>query len=681
MPLSRKRIVLFKAIGILLPFLLLILLEAGLRVFHYGHDLSLFVEDPRDDNFLVLNPDASKRYFTDPALAPTGNSEPFRKVKDPNTCRIFVLGESTTIGYPYFHNGSFHRWLQYRLMQTLPDKSFEIVNLSMTAVNSYTVLGFARELVNYEPDAVLIYSGQNEYYGALGVGSTNRISGNSFFIQLILHLRQLRITQLITSLYEKIVGAARAVKGSSSGETLMQRMVAEQQIVYGSKLYYRGIDQYSSNMDATLSLLSERHIPVFVSNIVSNEDGMRPFISIEADSGLAGSFKNEYEPGVRAFEAGAWLAADSLLRKADGIYGGHALCNYYLGQISYRLADYRGAEGFFARARDLDGLRFRAPAVLNDVIARLCSKYPYAHQVDTKGIFAAHSEHHIIGSDLILEHVHPNLKGYALMSDVFYEALKKAGIISIGKAKEMSLQQLMADMPVTTVDSLTGLYKIAKLKRSWPFNGGEAPDTVGDARVTGREDSGTVEQRLARDLAFKQIRWTDAMETLYNYYIAADSLREAATVVEGMVLEYPNEVSYCDKTANIYGKSGDLESAAFYFKRGFGLSPSSERARTLFVLYLDLDEPAAALPYLNYSIGRNTDNRLIAIKRYTEQVIQLERSLAGDASLAGTICYQIAENYYRMGNKAGALKYLGQVLKTEPGNKEALSLQARIKGS
>src|SRR5450432_1166168 len=204
---SKKRVLLFKVISILLPFLVLILLEVALRIFHYGHDLSLFREYPGDKNFLVLNPDASKRYFNDPALAPTGNSELFKKIKDKNTCRIFILGESTTIGYPYFHNGSFHRWLQYRLMQTFPDRQFEIINLSLTAVNSYTVLGFAKDLVNYEPDAVLIYSGQNEYYGTLGVGSSNKISGNPHIIQSILWLRQLRLTQLTTSLYYKIVGA------------------------------------------------------------------------------------------------------------------------------------------------------------------------------------------------------------------------------------------------------------------------------------------------------------------------------------------------------------------------------------------------------------------------------------------------------------------------------------------
>src|SRR3984957_17025785 len=220
---SGKRTRWLKAIAILLPVVVLFLLEMGLRIFHYGYDTSLFIEYPRDPRYLVLNPNASRRYFTDPTMAPTGNSEPFKKTKDENPCRIFILGESTTIGYPYFHNGSFHRWLQYRLTRSFPGRSFEIINLSITAVNSYTVLGFAKELVDYRPDAVLIYSGHNEYYGTLGVASTSRLSGNRTLIRLMLALRRLRLVQWLTNGYRKLTTLFRTDK-NHSGETLMQMM-------------------------------------------------------------------------------------------------------------------------------------------------------------------------------------------------------------------------------------------------------------------------------------------------------------------------------------------------------------------------------------------------------------------------------------------------------------------------
>src|SRR5258706_6780611 len=105
-PVSRN-VLLFKVIGILLPFLFLLLLEVLLKTFQYGNDLSLFVEYAGNKDFLVLNPDTSKRYFTNQSIATTGNREIFKKKKHENTTRIFVLGESTTLADPDFLNGSF----------------------------------------------------------------------------------------------------------------------------------------------------------------------------------------------------------------------------------------------------------------------------------------------------------------------------------------------------------------------------------------------------------------------------------------------------------------------------------------------------------------------------------------------------------------------------------------------
>ncbi len=666
---SQKRIVLFKAFSILLPFLVLLLLEVALRIFHYGHDLSLFREYPGDKNFIVLNPHASKRYFNDPALAPSGNSELFRKVKDKNTLRIFVLGESTTIGYPYFHNGSFHRWLQYRLMQTFPDRQFEIINLSLTAVSSYTVLDFSKELVKYEPNAVLIYSGQNEYYGTLGAASSNRISGNPYMIQSILWLRQLRLTQLITGFYRKITGSFRP-GDTGHGETLMQRMVGEQTIAYGSVLYDRGIKQFTSNMGAVLDLFYEHHVPVFISNLVSNEKDLKPFISIDPDSARFPGFKTNFGSGMHAFEHNEFEAAYGFFKEADSVYGTHALCNYYLGLLTYRLGDFKQAEAYFSKARDLDGLRFRAPSALNETIARLCAAHSNAYLVDTKAAFASHSANHIIGNELIMEHVHPNLSGYALMSDVFYEALKKGHILDVDTLKEMSFPQLVLAMPITRMDSLGGAYRIANLKKSWPFNEKVRPDSSW---------MDSEEGKLAYDIASGHILWQKAMGDLYDYDIGGNRLPEAATVMEAMVLEHPTEAPYYESAANVFGKLNNYERSIFYFKKAFALSPSFADAKTLFVMYLTLDRPSDAMPYLDYAIRNNTSNlNLLSVKKLTEEIIQLQRAYIKNTSDI-TVLNLIATRYLQMGNKEGASKYLVKIIKQDPENKDALVSLEQIK--
>lgn len=650
-PPSGKKTVWLKTVSLLLPLLVLFILEMGLRIFQYGYDTSLFMEYPRDRRYLVLNPNAARKYFTDPAMAPTGNSEPFKKIKDRQTCRIFVLGESTTIGYPYFHNGSFHRWLQYRLTRTFPGRSFEIINLSITAVNSFTVEGFAKELVDYQPDAVLIYSGHNEYYGTLGVASTSRLSGNRTLIRLMLTLRRLRLTQLLTDVYRKLVGLFRAGP-KYSGETLMQMMVADSHIPYGSAMYQRGLDQFEANMDETLKLLSDRHIPVYISNLVSNEKDMKPFVSVEPVD--------------------------------------NAASQYSLGRLAYERGDTGLARTYFSKAIDLDGLRFRAPAAINDIIARLCNKYPDTHGVDALAEFRDWSGGHIIGNELLLEHVHPNLTGYALLSDAFYRELMRTRFFSDGGGEgttggrdtvggqdtvaEITLRQLLNDMPITALDSLSGAYKIERLKRSWPFSEGSAKDSVPVI---------TKEQELAYDVAFGKTRWQGGMDSLYEQYMTAGDLVSARTIMVAMALEHPQEVFYFERAANICGKLNDLQQAAFYFRQAFVLEPSFERARTLFVLYLGFDRPDEAMPYIDYAIKSAPDQQVVMVKRYTDQVVRLERAVPADPP-HGTSADRtsadstIASLYIAMGNKAGACVRLEKILKRDPSNTNALAWLNRL---
>lgn len=329
-PQKGKKLLLFRSLAVLFSFVLLFLLEVGLRIFNYGHNMDLFAKCPKDDRFMQMNYYASDKFFSDTINATKGNNELFAINKAANTIRIFVLGESTTIGYPYFHNGSFHRWLQYRLEQMYPDKNFEIINLSLTAVNSYTVLDFGKQLAQYQPDAVLIYTGHNEYYGALGIGSTSYIGSNRFLVQTLLKLHELRLTQLLNNAIRKLASLF-SNKKIDNRETLMKRMAARQEIPYGSKDYRAGIEQFDKNMTELCALFNNEKIPVFLSTVVSNEKDLPPFISDGSGSNSADHY----------FKAGQW---------------------------AYSKGDFVTAKQDYDKACDLDELRFRAPREINEFI-------------------------------------------------------------------------------------------------------------------------------------------------------------------------------------------------------------------------------------------------------------------------------------------------------------------------
>ena len=629
---TRKQIV-FQCIAILLPLIVLIFIEIGLHIFGYGYDLRLFVEDQQNKGYLVMNPHASKRYFTENENATIGTFESFRKRKSPETFRIFVLGESTTLGYPYMYNVSFHRWLSYRLMHTFPEKQFEIVNLSLTAVNSYTVLGFAKELVNHEPDAVLIYCGQNEYYGTLGVGSTSRLGNNRFVIQSLLRLRSLRLMQFLGNSYSRIRQAIGG-KNTDQRETLMKRMADKQEIPYNSSDYKRGIQQFNTNMESVCQVLTNKKIPVFISNLVSNEKDLKPFISSKTDSATSAEYQ------------------------------------YSLADAAFRNNDFAKAKGLYLKAKDLDMLRFRAPEAMNEIIAGLPQKFQSVYLVDTKKLFEAHSPQGIIGSETILEHVHPNILGYGLMSEAFYQAIKQQHLISNNWKNEISFEQLRHEMPITMVDSLKGTYEIQVLKEFWPFNEGKTFDS---------NKLNSFEEQLAVTLLNFKISWNDALKKQMDYYLRHNDADIVAKVAEAAALQYPNDETFLGYAGKFCMNLHEYKRAQVYYRHSFKLVPSFETAQSLAILYLKSDEPDKSLNYLNF-LSQNNHSKVnySVAQSLAKDVVDCKNKLKVD-SLNVDLLNQVAANYYKMQNVDVALKYAEKASLLDRQNKTSAELIVKIK--
>ncbi|WP_192579155.1 SGNH/GDSL hydrolase family protein [Dyadobacter aurulentus] len=611
-------------ITILSPMAMLAVIEFVLRLAGYGHDLSLFIKDPMRKGYLVMNQHVSEKYFSRQQNATIGNFEAFSEKKPPGTFRIFVLGESTTIGYPYMHNGSFHRWLQYRLMHTFPEKDFELINLSLTAVNSHTVLDFAKTIVDYEPDAVLVYTGHNEYYGAMGVGSGN---SHIALTRLLMWLRQFRMVQLCSA---AISGVADLFSGSKIDlrENLMKRMASDQQIPYGSKGYRAGISQFTTNMNALCAIFNDRKVPVFISNLVANEKDLKPLMSAVGGADVSADF------------------------------------HYEAGNKLYAQTDFRKAKEAYRQASELDVLRFRAPREINAAIDALPGKYSSVKLVDTKTCFEQHSAHGILGAELLVDHVHPSLYGYGLLSEAFYQAMKKSGIIPSSE-QELSFDKLRLEMPVTAVDSLKGVFEVMILKEGWPFNVPMPPE---------EKRRKTVEEQLAGALAVKQISWAEAMGRLRNYY--AQNLDTAATlkVIEAQILENPLELAFYDQAGKLFLASNKNEKGIVYLTHAFRKENNFDRAKQLFIALLKADRPDAALPYIQFAAANNQSKfSLNELLTFVEPLVALKEKFKKDSSNV-YLSNQLAAGYLKFANIQVARQYISRSLAIDPDNAEALKL-------
>jgi len=598
---------LFKITAGIIPLLILVLVELCLRWGGYGHDTHLFITDPDNPSLIVMNQYASTRFFSDTMNATKGYAEPFSREKAPGTLRIIVLGESTAEGYPYFHNGSFHRWLQYRLMHTFPNRKIEVINLALTAVNSYTIRDFSEEVAQVQPDAVLIYIGHNEYYGALGVGSTSNIGSNRTAIRFLLQVRKLKIAQL----FQNIIYSLRHA-GTDNRENLMKRMVASQSIPYGSSDYLKGIAQFKENMNDVCSTFQEKNIPVFISTLVANLKDLRPFVT---DSSNRGITADQY---------------------------------FVAGKLSYHAGESTNASRDFMRAKELDLLRFRAPEAIDSAIRQLPSKFNNVHLVDSRALFESNEPHHIIGNETLLEHVHPNLFGYALLSDAYYQSLKKYKIIDPDTTQEMPFSQLLTKMPITKVDSLNGAYQILRLRAGWPFN-----EKIPFSFKIGN----SLDEQIAGPLSVNRINWMTAMNQLFQQSMAHHDKVTALKAAEAVSLENPSNTTYYIYSARLNYELGNMEESAYYFKRCFMQDPTDQNAMNLSIFYIKTEQPDSALKWANLCLQKNPDNRSHLIWR--DLVAELNGAIREmkKGTIDPLLKERIASAYSRLGEQQLAKKY------------------------
>ena len=557
-----------------IPILFFVLVEGGLRVIGFGQDYPLFVPVESAPDYLVMNREVAHRYFNQEIRVPTGLHDVFRTEKDTTIVRIFVQGGSSAAGYPYYYGGSFSRMLEQRLQQSWPARRVELVNVAMAAVNSYTILDQVDEILAQSPDAVLIYAGHNEFYGALGVGSAQSLGRHRYVVNLYLRLQSWRTLQLIRNGLSQ--AAQMVTRDQNSSSTLMERMVRRQEIELDSDMYQSGIQQFRGNLRSVLNRYQHHGIPVLIGTVASNERTHPPF-----QSGLMAS--TDPDQWERAYEKA--LRSESLpfsierMREVITLDSMAAQSWFALGTLLDMQGDYDQARRAYIMAKDLDQLRFRATEEVNQII-REESENSGAILVDTQSSLREHAGENIIGSDLMLEHLHPNLEGYFVLSDAFYDAIYE---YRIGGQQMNYVPREVARSEVlfTQVDSIFGELRLQKLLSSWPFQPLDAPP----ASILDTSRISSIAEKLAYALDDGELAWFSATNQLRVHYAEQSAYHLALKASLALLQEYPYLPLPYAYAADILAAQGRLDEAIDYYGAANDLKESAGIHFRLGILY------------------------------------------------------------------------------------------------
>jgi tetratricopeptide (TPR) repeat protein len=419
----------------MVPVLIFGLVEGTMRLVRPHGGLPLFVKAQAvAGDYLVANQQIGARWFSGIDNPPTPAPEMFSEQKPERAFRIFVLGESTTAGFPYPRNVTFSRLLRDVLRDVLPGDSVEVVNLGIAATNTFAMLDMAKEVADQHPDAILIYAGHNEYYGALGAASRVSFPGGTPVVRLYLHLLHLRSVLALRNAIAAVTRRSHPPQDNLEAASLMEVLARDQQVPLKSPRYNEGVRQFEGNLESISGLFKRKGIPVLIASLASNLRDQPPF------------------------------AADANSRR------GAADSAYEAARVDLSRGDTIAAKNLFTRARDLDVVRFRAPSEFNQIIRQVCVRTG-ATYVPVAEAFAAASPGGIAGSNLFLEHVHPTRAGQALIGQVFFRSLVEGKLLggAVDTTRLRSWDDYARGTDLTPFDERIAFHITRTLTLRWPF--------------------------------------------------------------------------------------------------------------------------------------------------------------------------------------------------------------------
>ncbi len=456
------------AATILVPLLLLVLAELSLRICGVGTSTS--VTRPCTDHGQPAycdNPNFAATFF--PAgMFRTPRPYAFLAKKPPGTYRIFVLGESVAWGDPDPSYG-FGRYLEVMLRQRYPSTKFEVINTSITAINSHALLPMVEDLAHYQPDLFVIYTGNTEVVGPFGPGTVLTPWDLSLpAIRARIFLNSTRLGQLVA----KVTRANQ----KNGAEWRGMEMFLDRQVRADSGQMKPVYANFAANLRDIAAAAHRSGAQVVISTVATNLKDCAPFASqhregIREDE--LRSWEELVKRGADLESAGSYTEALKLYLSAEAIDPQYAELQFRIARCLWALGDFAGAKDRFVRAQDLDTLRFRADSKLNDVIRGLAGAGPNVEVVDGAAALASESDHGVPGSGLFYEHVHMNPRGNYVLARALFSQINsmlpadlRGSAVTTDIASEDECERRLAFTPYDRL-RVAGLV-LAKLQRP-PF--------------------------------------------------------------------------------------------------------------------------------------------------------------------------------------------------------------------
>jgi hypothetical protein len=383
------------------------LFEASLRLAgfrFYPSDLRFILDN--DERLFVLD-GGSSFYVTNPKKARIFIDQKFPVEKKKNTFRIFILGESV-VNYL----GKFGA-LKEKLRSRYPSKDFEIINVGGLSYGSSRLLIAFPEILEYNPDLIILYSGNNEFEEDM----LRAMPKENFLTRLNNKFLYFRAYQLISKLYadvRMVYLRSQCLAQAKQPSLLFSLPSPNWNKVFGAAEKNNIYAAYQKNIETMATIARAQSVKLIISTVAYNQIGSPPFRSLNYET------YEDFRPLVTPEKISEWLRSDIK----------NPFVEYAIGEFFYQERNFPAAKRHLIKAFILDASPHRANQITNDIIRKIAAQYTLI-LADVESAVAANSEGGIISQKFLSDHCHfyPEKEKQLIVIDEFYDAINKSGFI------------------------------------------------------------------------------------------------------------------------------------------------------------------------------------------------------------------------------------------------------------
>ena len=598
------------------------------------------------------------------------NKQRFPQEKSEGTFRIFCLGGSTTYGRPYDDRTSFCGWLRELLPLADRTRSWEVVNAGGISYASYRAAKLMEELVDYDPDLFIIYTGHNEFLEARSYAHLRDMPSSVRGLGGL--LSHTRTYAGATWIVDKVKGRSQNAADAPGQELLPSEVKTLLDNAIGPDVYSRDeelrkqiLAHYEFNLCRMIEIARNHEAEVILVTPASNLMDCAPFKSEHrSDLQLPDSkrWQELYEQAKEAHAAGRMEDALRALDQAVTIDDRYADLHYLRGRVLVALEEYEDAKTALQRARDEDICPLRAPTEIRKLVLKVADEKDVS-VVDFVGELEQRAPNAIPGKEQFLDHVHPTVDAHRELALRLLDELVARQFVTLDKSWSEASVQAVTERVEAKIDRRMQAKALRNLSKvlTWAGKTEEADRLALEAVQLVDDDfeahyqaanammrQGKVDEALDRYQRALRLEPNSAL-THYGLALAWTEKRQPEKVAahyERAIELNPDFGDAHYNLGNLHFGHGNLERAAYHFRQAIRCTPQDSDA------------------FNNLGLVLANQGKILEAKPLFEQAVRLNpKSASAHANLGRAM--------EESGDRDGAIRHYREALRFQPDHAEA----------